>query len=350
MSRNLFKLMALATAVSLSSFTLHAEEDISVDEGTGSEGPLVVDEVTSDFAVMILGSGAEVARPTAGGRAQPSLVVFIEGVPTILIDAGGGSYERLAQSGVNLQDLKVILLSQLMIDNTANLTGMIRTVYFENSPGVSPGSPPLLTPLQIFGPDSSETVVDGTETPLFPTTSEYIERSYDDLIGAERYANVIFERDVSQSIFDFDVTDVAADVSVPVRTIYEEDGVVIEAVGVDHFLAPSVAYSISYEGHKFTYSGDLSSTTDNLAVLAEDSDVLVYSAPFASPAPNQFRTTPQRIAQVSVAANVDNLVLSNVPFQADGFFNLLKVRKLVRLGGYRGPLSVADDLTVLNIE
>ena len=91
---------------------------------------LAVDKVEGHLSVMVLGSGGPVA--TAKGRASAGYLIFTDGKPRILMDAGGGTYQRLAKSGVNVKDLDLVLLSHLHIDHTADLSSIIKTIYFHN--------------------------------------------------------------------------------------------------------------------------------------------------------------------------------------------------------------------------
>ena len=53
-------------------------------------------------AVQILGSGG----PLAGtGRASSSYAVWVDGRSRVMVDAGGGSFLRVGESGVQLADL-----------------------------------------------------------------------------------------------------------------------------------------------------------------------------------------------------------------------------------------------------
>ena len=87
---------------------------------------LAVDKIDGDFSVMVLGSGGPVA--TTAGRASSSYLIFIDGMPKILMDAGGGAYQRLAESGTNIKDLEIVLLSHLHADHMGGLTPIIKSM------------------------------------------------------------------------------------------------------------------------------------------------------------------------------------------------------------------------------
>jgi len=74
---------------------------------------------TGELSVQILGSGGPVAN--AGGRASAAYMIFTDGTPRILMDVGGGSFQRLAETGININDMDHILLSHLHLDHTVSL-------------------------------------------------------------------------------------------------------------------------------------------------------------------------------------------------------------------------------------
>ena len=64
----------------------------------------------------MLGSGGPIANPR---RASAGYVLSIDGEPRLLVDAGGGSFERVGRSGLDLFSLEQILLTHLHIDHTS---------------------------------------------------------------------------------------------------------------------------------------------------------------------------------------------------------------------------------------
>ena len=60
-----------------------------------------------ELSVMLLGSGGPVA--TSSGRASAAYMIFTDGNPRVLMDVGGGSFQRLAQSGYNINAMEYIL-------------------------------------------------------------------------------------------------------------------------------------------------------------------------------------------------------------------------------------------------
>ena len=120
---------------------------------------LAVDKVRNGLSVMVLGSGGPAA--IASNRASAGYVVFTDDKPRILMDAGGGTFQRLLASGVNVKDLDIILLSHLHIDHTGDLSSIVKAAYFHSraanlDPDIPQSFPPGRTAaFRIFGPDAN---------------------------------------------------------------------------------------------------------------------------------------------------------------------------------------------------
>ncbi len=301
-----------------------------------------------DFSVLVLGSGAAVARPDASGRAQASYIIFIDGEPKILMDAGAGSYQRIAEAGINLKDLELVLLTHLHADHTGDLTPIVQSLYFENSEPVTPGIPREI-PITVYGPSSNDEVVGDTNVPLFPTIGEYLDSQWDRETGLDRHVHEI-NAVLNSGDFSYNAVEVDADISLPERVIYDQDGLKISAIGVIHTSAPSLAYSVEYNGKKLTYSGDLQSITNNLATLAQDSDLLIYDASVPNNQANPFHTTPGRIGEISAMANANNLLLTHFTIGSEGVQQQTQMKRLIRDAGYVGPIRIARDLLLVNLQ
>jgi len=155
-----------------------------------------VDKVEGDLSVMVLGSGGPVA--TAAGRASAGYLIFTGDTPRILLDVGGGAFKSLAESGVNVKDLDLVLLTHLHIDHTGDLSSVIKTIYFHT---VGAGET-RDAPIHIWGPASS---VGG-----FPNTSAYVDGHYALPNGTERYLNG-FTGVINAGTFNYEAHDLGSD-------------------------------------------------------------------------------------------------------------------------------------------
>ncbi|MFZ5620758.1 MAG: MBL fold metallo-hydrolase [Pseudomonadota bacterium] len=341
--------LLLAVALSLSSFTYAQQQPVSKD-------------IEGDLSVLVLGSGGPVAGPSA--RASAGYLVFVRGRPRILMDAGGGTYARLAESGVDIKDLDIVLLSHLHIDHTGDLPAIIKSMYFKNRGAnlATGGFPPGRTaPIRIFGPAANgipfppQLGVD-SRVAQYPATTEYLHDHYDIETGSERYLH-LFTRAISGGIFNLTSQDVAPDWTVyHPTTLVDEDGLRITAVGVNHGPVPALAFRIDYQGRSIVYSGDTSSSGDNMIALAQGADLLIYDTAILDdqPAgPNDafffgLHTTPTRMGEVATSAGVKHLLLSHITPVSEPALDI--VRQTVRAQGFKGKITVAEDLRVLNLD
>jgi ribonuclease BN (tRNA processing enzyme) len=322
---------------------------------------LAGDRVKGALSVMVLGSGGPIA--TASGRASAGYLIFVDGEPRILMDAGGGTYQRLAASGVDVRNLDIILLSHLHIDHTSDMSAIIKTVYFHNrvynlANGTFP--PGRTAAIRIFGPGENGAVfppvlgADPTTT-QYPSSSEYVHSHYELNSGIERYLN-IFSRAISGGIFNYSVEDKPAGWMVDTTSeILNEGGLVIKSIGVNHGPVPALGFRIEYKGKSIVYSGDTSSVGQNMITLADGADLLIYDTAITDTLPNgpndavffALHTTPSRMGEVAAAANVKKLVLSHLTPNTEPRID--EVSDLIRAKGYSGKISTARDLKVYNL-
>lgn len=346
------------------------------DENEEDRTALTVKErvdATADLSIVVLGSGGPVA--TTAGRASAGYLILVEGQPRILMDLGGGTFQRLAKTGYDLKDLDIILLSHLHVDHTSDLSSAIKTIYFHNLQAINaanaanaanPGSATVpdqrTTAIRIFGPNSN---VDG-----FPTTVEYVDGLYS-ASGVERYLRN-FPTAIEAGTFDYAVTDVDsnddASTATTIELISETNSsdaskvLKVTAIGVDHGPVPSLAFRIDYNGQSIVYTGDTTSNgaggsaspgTSNLETFADQAKLLIYdTAIMDADIPPQaifknLHTTPTRIGEVANIANVGKLILSHITPATES--RIAEVKTLITKN-YTGVVEAADDLSVYNLK
>jgi ribonuclease BN (tRNA processing enzyme) len=365
-----------------------ADVDNIDDHHNGMDAePLPVDYVKGDLSVLVLGSGGP--GVTKDGRASAGYLIFTDGQPRVLMDAGGGTHKNFVSSGANIKDLDIILLSHLHIDHMADLSPIIKAMYFQNraynlANGTFP--PGRTAKVRIFGPDDNGLPFPAAifpsadpTVPLYPSIKEFVDSHYDLHSGSDRYLN-IFTRAISAGIFGYEVNPdpsgsgtlaVSPDWTVynPV-TLIDEGGLVIKAVAVNHgpppAEVPALAFRIEYKGKSIVYSGDTSSRSTtfdgtplanggNMVQISQGADLLIYDTAIMDDAPNgpndgvffQLHTTPSRIGEVAAAAGVKKLVLSHITAVTES--RLDEAQDLIRGQGYKGIISNASDLKVYNL-
>jgi ribonuclease BN (tRNA processing enzyme) len=309
---------------------------------------LAVDKVKGPLSVMVLGSGGPIA--TSIGRASAGYLIFVEGEPRILMDVGGGTFQRLAKSGVNIRNLDIVLLSHLHIDHTGDLSAVIKTLYFHNNIAGTART----APIHIYGPAANGATFPGTDVTQYPATTVYSDGQYAMPNGVERYLN-IFAKAISggRSSFSYAAHDLNSMVSGATveEVLRTDDGVVIEAIAVDHGPVPAVAYRVSYKGYSIVYSGDTRSTGPNMVTIAQDADLLIYDTAITDTLPpnpvfHALHTSPTRMGEVAADAEVKKLVLSHITPVTET--RLDEVKDLVRVN-YDGKIKAAKDLKVFNL-
>jgi ribonuclease BN (tRNA processing enzyme) len=295
---------------------------------------------------MVLGSGAPAAQPI--GRASAGYMIFIDGKAKILMDVGGGVYQRIADSGMNLTDLEIVLLSHLHVDHVGDIDPVVKAMFFHNRLAGFPRDPAM--ELYIFGPDRAPSFAPPPAL-RYPTTNEFIDAHFDENNGIEAYLND-FAVVIGHIPLNYKTLSIEHDNSLGVRTIWDKDGLVIKTIGVPHGPAPSLAFRIEYMGKSIAYSGDTTSTSPNgnMIEISRDSDLLFYDtaildgtgAPFIN-----LHTTPTRMGEVARDAGAKKLVLSHLTPITDP--NTDAVKDSVRNAGYEGKIKVAKDLKVYNL-
>jgi ribonuclease BN (tRNA processing enzyme) len=336
-----------------------------------------IEKVEGKLSVMVLGSGGPAPTPS-GRRASSGYLIFTDGEPRILMDTGGGTYANLAKSGVNIKDLDIVLFSHLHIDHMADMSAMVKALYFQNrADNVNPDTPASFPPgrtkaIRFFGPNENgitfqDLVEELPDVPQYPATDTFVNARFDINTGIERYLH-IFGRAISGGIFDFQASNLSPNwLAYEPETVINEKGLKITSVGVNHGPVPAVAYRIEYKGKSIVFSGDTSSrSTDpngnplpnggNMVAISKDADLLIYDTAIMDELPNGPRdavffalhTTPSRMGEVATAANARKLVLSHITGVTEP--RLDEVKDLVRAQGYKGDISVAHDLKVYNLD
>ncbi len=264
--------------------------------------------------LVVLGSGG----PRSTGRGSSAYAVLVDGVPRVLIDAGPGAAVTWGALGLDFEALDVYLLTHLHIDHAGDVPGLFKSRDLSFSQ-------PLR--FRVFGPTA------GAD---YPATTAFLATLFG-RAGAFAYLEG-FRNELT-----LEPHDVAP--STTPQVVFEEDGLRVLAVTVDHANVPALAFRVEANGRSVVVSGDLASTNDNLVALARGADVLVYDTtvldpPAAPPVLYTLHTAPRRIGEVAAQAAVGQLVLSHLTpvVEASSDAVLRSVR-----ASYTGPVRFAED-------
>ncbi|MEP3051833.1 MAG: MBL fold metallo-hydrolase [Erythrobacter sp.] len=277
----------------------------------------------SEGAVLqVLGSGGPIAE---ADRAGTSYLLWIEGEPRLLIDAGPGSFLRFAQAGGKVSSLDAILLTHLHGDHAGGLAGILNTGGFEG------GGQPLL----VYGPDDAE---------RFPATSEFLDRLLSKEGGAFAYLGGY--DDGSENKRELLVTDITTDqgAGAPVGLDISNDYSVI-AYPVNHAAAPALGYAIEVGDTSFVITGDQNAQSERFAnELSGSKPTVLFAHHVINGDPGQPRglhRTPAEIGELAGRLEPETLVLTH---NMNRSLNRIDDSRAAIRQNFEGPLEIAADL------
>jgi ribonuclease BN (tRNA processing enzyme) len=276
---------------------------------TGCDAPL---------AVQVLGSGGPIADDD---RASAAYLVWVDGKPRVLVDAGGGSFVRFGQSGADFADLSAILLSHFHTDHAAELPALLKSAWFG----------PRTAPLPVVGPSGGG---------HFPSLGGYLEALFGHN-GAYAYLGGFLKGGAGS----FVLTPVDVDIhQSTAQTVYRDRQLTISALPVPHGPVPALAFRVEVNGHVMVFAGDQNGSDKRFTAFSHGADLMVlhFAIPDdADPIARRLHATPVRLGEMAADSGTHNLVLSHIMQRA--WVQREAGIASIRLH-YRGPLSLADDL------
>lgn len=274
----------------------------------------------NDVALQVLGAGGtDLAK-----RAGSSSLLWFEGRARLLIDTGGGSALRFAESGARVGDLDAVLFTSLLADHSADLPAVVLAAQNEARTRTLP----------VFGPPGGRGM---------PSTVGFVRDLFDSTRGAWRHLGEHLAP-LAKGVYKLDPHDVRdtparlGAVREPRRTLLPVpvgERFKVTALGIEHDNAPAIAWRIEAGGKVIVLAGN-ADTTDPLASLAQGAQLLVIDESAA----NGKDATPEAIGRLAHDARVGQLVVMHRHGNAVREDALLaSLRK-----GYPGPVALAEDL------
>lgn len=276
------------------------------------------------IAVQVLGSGGPELQDK---RASSSYLVWENGQPRVLIDAGGGSALRFGESGATMSQLDVILFSHFHVDHSGDFAALIKSSWFEDRK----------RPLPIYGPPGND---------FMPSTTEFVSDLFGDH-GAYRYLSELLVAGEGGNYL-MQPHNVTAD-SMPVAVFHSGD-LTASAVRVIHGGVPALAWRVEVGGKSIVFSGDTNGEGNGLVRLATNADLFVAHNAVpegATGVERKLHMPPSVIGQIAADAKVKNLVLSHRMLRTLGKEDQTKAEIRKR---YTGPLTFANDLDCFPVE
>jgi ribonuclease Z len=290
------------------------------------------EELTKDeMRVIALGTGTPNFRRS---QASAAWLVELGNGEKFIFDIGTGSLANLAALEIPYSYLDKIFISHLHVDHIGDLDAMFIGGWVSNRTG----------PLRVWGPNGKV-----PETGTKYAVNRMLEMYTWDLTN--RRGNMPSSGGhIEVTEFDYSKSHV----------IYEQNGVKISSWPAVHGIDGAISYSLEYAGKKFVYSGD---TVPNKWFFAEarDADLLIHECYLSI---QQFidlkHYDPER-------ARIVATVVHTPPSSCGKIFAQLEPRMAVAyhtfndyntapdiIEGiretYDGPLTLADDMLVWNID
>jgi ribonuclease BN (tRNA processing enzyme) len=269
-------------------------------------------------ALQVLGSGGPEMQDQ---RASSSYLVWRDGVPRALVDAGGGSALRFAQSGAQMSQLDTILFSHFHVDHSADFAALVKSSWFEDRS----------RPLPVFGPPGND---------FMPSTTEFVADLFGGERGAYRYLSDLYEPRERGS-YKLQPHDVAGEA--PGTAAYQSGDLAAFAARVVHGGVPALAWRVEISKVVIVFSGDTSGE-GGLAGLASGADLFVAHNAVpegATGVERNLHMPPSVIGQIAAGARVKRLVLSHRMLRTLGREDQTRTEIRKR---YSGQLQFADDL------
>jgi len=270
------------------------------------------------LGLVVLGSGG----PRPFGRAGTSYIVETNGIPRVLVDAGPGTFLRVGELRLDLDQVDTVLLTHLHIDHSGDLPGFFKARTLTTRASA--------IRFAVFGPAGGG---------VFPSTTRFLSLLFEKG-GAWEYQKTFGADEGIQG------ADLRVDLNSPMTQIVNVNGLRITAIATHHGDCPSVAYRVDYDKTSIAFSGDMdASAVPNLVRLAKGCSLLVFHCAVLDP-PNSpaqlydLHTPPQRIGQAARDAGAKRLLLSHIaPDVEEGSRSVLQSIR----DSYKGPVSLAHD-------
>lgn len=271
------------------------------------------------FAVEVLGSGGPLADDP---RASAGYLVWIDGEARLLIDAGGGVFQRFGEAGAKMTTLDAVLISHLHADHVSDLVALLKSASFDEAP----------EPLPVIGPSAGA---------AFPGVSDFLIAHFDAKTGAYRYLSKLLSAEGA----GFRISPVEVDVNGEEVVVEIAAGnAIVTAIPVNHGDVPALAYSVSVDDAAVVFAGDQSifSEVFDHALEGARPDVLIahHAISGAAGQPRGLHRDPAAIGEMAAAMGAKRLVLShNMKRALDAW---RAGRKAIR-AAYKGPVDIAED-------
>ncbi|MGR5168418.1 MBL fold metallo-hydrolase [Vibrio astriarenae] len=277
---------------------------------------------TEGVYLQVLGAGGP---ELTSDNASTSYLLWDDGKPKILIDAGPSTAQNFIKTGAKIADLDAILISHMHVDHVADLISLIKSSYFETRDSSLP----------IYGPTGNH---------LTPSMTEYMERLLG-LNGLFPYLNNFIaeapDETFSKANYKIHAHDIAPTIE---PTQLKIGSMTLESADAMHGGVPALAWSISYKGKTVFVTGD-SSGPKHLASMAKSADLIIAHNALPesySGHVEKLHMKPSTIADIVADSQAHTLVFSHFLAQTNKSVEQANTQEVIEKS-FRGKMSFAND-------
>jgi ribonuclease Z len=205
--------------------------------------------------VAVCGSGS----PLADTERRPACNLVFAAGKIFAVDAGSGSFARVAKWRLPLARLEAVFITHFHSDHIADLPEARLQSWVNQRPA----------PLQVYGGPGIERVVSGFSEAFALDDFYRVAHHGADFLKPENGGMKVRE------IANADGTPLTGTQS---KIVLEQDGLTVTAFAVDHTpVVPAYGYRFDYKGRSVVLSGDTHKSA-GLALHAKGADVLLHEA------------------------------------------------------------------------
>lgn len=274
--------------------------------------------------LQVLGSGGP---ELFDGRVSSSHLIWVNGKAKVMVDLGGGSAHQFEKTDAELNDLDAIFFTHLHVDHSADLPEFIKGFYFSVRE----------RDLVVSGPAGNEKM---------PPTSEFVEHLFGET-SAYQYLNS-YQNPEKRSRYKIKTSDAPLDRH-NIYNVKINDEINAKSIAVNHGPIAAVAWRVEIGDCSITFSGDMSNQYRTLAILADDTDLLVANNVIREDTTGQGRwlhMPPSEIGYIAKHASPKKLVLAHFMTRSDPVKE--QAVKIIRKN-YAGEILLAEDLMLISL-
>ena len=274
---------------------------------------------STEISLQVLGSGGPIADDA---RASSGYVISIEGKGRILIDAGGGVFQRFGEADLKMDDLTFVGLTHFHTDHSSDFPALMKSAYFGDKS----------SPLYIAGPAAEG---------KFPGLNDWLSALFAPGKGAYAYLSGYIDGDADP--FALLPVEVPLAQGKPTE-IAAFDSFAVTAMPVPHGPVPSLAYWIQIGDIKIVISGDQNLSDPAFVEFVKNADLWLMPFPIPENAgriARNLHALPSKIGEVAATAGIKTLLLSH--FMARSLAGLDENLALIK-NHYKGKVILAEDL------